>query len=412
MLSLCFNFFKFFKPKIFMKNFSIHIIVLFFSQFLFSCQGPTGPVGPAGSAGAAGAAGEAGATGATGPSGRPAQGNSPAGIAMQVWNSFSIEDRRNNTNPGDIGIGTARLVRDDFSYYFFEFSGFNTSDAADTEYAVYSTVAGAALSTQQGFDASERPILLDTISKGTSTIHVALPSAPTRATGGSQRFYDWIVIYPLTGADTDAPGIVADLDATNLEPRRQVWNSFLLEDRTTADNATYRSGNNGSARIITNADQGRTRYWLNLTDFQNIGQAIARGSGSIVADSFAIFMATAGAGLNTQNGFDEGDQPVYVGTLVSNGAQYIPMLVSAARPDNVTLGANNIVVNTNSGVSLDDNNYMIPQRSTGSRGLWYDWVILHPYEDANLRPITYPGIVADLDRDNELADNQRVAGGE
>ena len=47
----------------------------------------------------------------------------------------------------------------------------------------------------------------------------------------------------------------------------------------------------------------------------------------------------------------------------------------------------------------------MPQRSTGSRNAWYDWVVLHPFQGDALRPITYPGIVADLDADNQLSQN-------
>ena len=44
---------------------------------------------------------------------------------------------------------------------------------------------------------------------------------------------------------------------------------------------------------------------------------------------------------------------------------------------------------------------IIPQDSTGTRVVAYDWVVLHPFQGGNLRPVGYPSIVADLDAENE-----------
>ncbi|MDW3196498.1 MAG: collagen-like protein [Cytophagales bacterium] len=360
-----------------LKLFAISFII----AFLAACEGPQGDIGPAGAQGEAGADGLNGADGQDAT--RPMQGDMPAGIPQAVWNAFNIEDRRTNTNPGDIGIGTASLVRDDFGYYFLAFSSLATNAAAGTVYDVYSTVSGAAFATQNGFDATEQPVWVGSISAGAGEQYVPLDAAPTMAEGGNQRYFDWVVIYPNENPNQDAPGIVADLDATNLLPRKTVWNPFQLEDRSAEEVATT----NGYVKMITNQDQGRTRFWLYLNDFQGIGQPLADASIAMSVDRFAVFLGTRGAALAGQ--LADMDEPAYqmLGYITENGEQYFPLQV-------------------NSG----DNPFFAPQRAKAGQERWYDWVLIYPVDaDGNvLNGGDFGGIVADLDATGDLSENQRV----
>lgn len=349
-----------------------------FIIFLAACEGPQGEIGPAG------AQGEAGMDGVDGQDAtRPMQGDTPAGIPQVVWNAFNIEDRRTNTNPGDIGIGTAALVRDDFGYYFLAFSSLSTSDEAGTVFDVYSTVSGAAFATQNDFDATEQPVWVGTITAGAGEQYVPLDAAPSQAEGGNQRFFDWVVIYPNENANQDAPGIVADLDATNLLPRKTVWNPYQLEDRSVTEFATT----NGYAKMITNQDQGRTKFWLYLSDFQGVGQPLADNSISMSVEKFAVYLGTRGAALSGQ--LLDMDEPAIqmLGYINKNGEQYFPLQV-------------------NSG----DNPFFAPQRAKAGQERWYDWVLIYPVDaDGNvLNGGDFGGIVADLDATGDLSQNQRI----
>ncbi|MCC1483449.1 hypothetical protein [Winogradskyella immobilis] len=402
-----------------MKKVSFLILLLIGSLFAISCEGEDGLDGQNGQDGINGLDGRDGQDGEDGEDGEnpPAQSTAPFGFVEDIWNNFDIEDRRVNRNPGDIGVGDAVLIRDENNHFFYELSSFNTSDSAGTEYYVYTTVAGASLDTQNGFAEDERPrqvMNLEgtapfTITNDGGTIFIPLTTPPGPAASG--RMFDWIVIYPATGADTSMPGIVADLDASDLMPRKQIWNVFDLEDRTALDQGIAATTNNGTARLITNQDQGRTQYWIELDGFQNVNQPIVRGNGNIVAERFAVFAAVAGAGLGVQGGFDASERPVFIGFVDANGDQYVPLLEG----DVADLEAENgrgIQFNLNNGgVALNDGGYVIPQRATGGNNRWYDWVILHPIDANGLRPITYPSFAADLDADDELSQNQRRSAG-
>ena len=341
------------------------------------------------------------------------QGELPEGFTENIWNSFDIEDRRSNTNPGDIGVGNAQLVRDENKHFFVELSSFNTSDPDDTEYYVFSTVAGAALDTQNDFEEDERPrMIMDidgtapfTVTKGDDQMFIPLTTPPGPASSG--RMFDWVVLYPAGTTDFSAPGIVADLDAGNLLPRLQIWNEFEIEDRTAQDqDATSVTATNGYARLITNEDQGRSRFWINLTDFQGVDQPIERGNGNITATSFAVFLTVAGADLNTQGGFDESERPVFIGILEENGAQYVPLLEGDVANLDAVNGRGIEFNLNNGGVNLNEDGYITPQRATGGSNRWYDWVVLMPIDADGVRPTSYAGFAADLDATNELAQNQ------
>ena len=276
------------------------------------------------------------------------------------------------------------------------------------------TVAGAPLATQNSFaNEDERPyqvMNLDgsgplTITKGSENFFVPVRRAPGPAASG--RMFDWIVMYPAGTNDFSQPGIVADLDAANLLPRQQIWNPFNIQDRTALDlDPNSATATNGYARLITNNDQGRSRYWLHLNDFQNVGEPIVRGNGNITATSFAVFLTVAGANLNIQGGYDVSERPVFVGILDQNGAQYLP-LVAGDVNDLQAVNGRNINFNlNNAGISLNNDGYIVPQQANGGANRWYDWVVLMPIDANGVRPITYPGFAADLDRDNDLSGNQ------
>lgn len=407
-----------------MKKVSILLMVLIGGLFITSCEGEDGLDGQDGINGIDGINGQDGADGADGQDGadgedaRPPQTTAPFGFVEDIWNNFDVEDRRVNRNPGNIGIGDATLVRDENNYFFYEFSSFNTSDPDGTQYYVYSTVAGASLDTQNGFAEDERPRMVMnlegtapfTITKGEGTTFVPLTTPPGPAASG--RMFDWIVIYPANTTDFSIPGIVADLDASDLLPRKQIWNAFEIEDRTALDlDPNSATTTNGYARLITNQDQGRTRFWVNLTDFQNVDQPIVRANGGITATSFAVFLTVAGANLQTQGGFDVSERPVFVGILDENGAQYVP-LTPGEQADLDAVNGRGISFNLNTdGLQLNSDGYIIPQRATGGNNRWYDWVVLMPIDASGVRPISYPGFAADLDADDQLSQNQRIVVG-
>jgi len=391
-----------------MKKLSILLMLFAGGLFLNSCD--DGEDGLDGIDGIDGVDGIDGIDGVDGTDARPAQGLLPVGLIENVWNSFDVEDRRVNRNPGDIGIGTAQLVRDENDDFFYMLSNFTTTDPADTEYEAYATVAGAAVGTQNGFTESERPRQIMTLdgsapltitqSEGRIYIPTTTPPGPSEDT---RRMFDWLVLYPV-GGDISQPGIVADLDALNQLPRRQIWNSFEIEDRTTGGGAAVTG--NGFLRLVTNEDQGRTRFWVNLdNDFQAVNQPIDRGNDNIIAERFAVFLTVAGASLGDQINFP-GEEPVFIGFVENNGAQYVS-LTEGSLTDLAAANGRNITFNLNNGnVNLNADGYILPQRAPGGQNRWYDWVILMPIDNQGIRPITYPGFASDLDRDNELSQNQ------
>ena len=113
---------------------------------------------------------------------------------------------------------------------------------------MFLTVAGADLNTQGGFDESERPVFIGVLedngaqcvpllegdvadldavngrgiefnlNNGGVSLNEDGYITPQRATGGSNRWYDWVVLMPID-ADGVRPisyaGFAADLDATN-----------------------------------------------------------------------------------------------------------------------------------------------------------------------------------------------------
>ena len=394
-----------------MKKLRVLPMLLVLGLFIISCDGEDGDIGPIGPAGINGIDGQDGVDGQDGADARPPQGLLPVGLFVNVWNSFDIEDRRVNRNPGDIGVGTAQLIKDENDHFFYMLSSFTTSDSANTEYEVYTTVAGAALGTQNGFTTSERPrqvMTLDgsaplTITQSEDRIYIPVTTPPGPAED-TRRMFDWLLLYPV-GGDIDQPGIVADLDAQDLLPRRQIWNSFEIEDRTADAPAPAVTGN-GFARIVTNEDQGRTRFWINLSGFEGINAPINRGGGSIVAERFAVFLTVAGAPLGNQINF-AGEEPVFVGFVEANGAQYIPMTLGTVADLDAANGRNIAFNLNNANVALNADGYILPQRASGGQNRWYDWVVLMPIDAQGIRPITYGGFASDLDRDNELSQNQR-----
>ena len=396
-----------------MKRVSILIMLMVASVFVTSCSDD----GTDGIDGIDGTNGIDGINGIDGQDGQDAnaidQGNFPVGFSENIWNSFDIEDRRTNTNPGDIGIGEAQLIRDENKDFFVELSSFTTVDPVGTEYYVFSTVAGAPVATQNTFAEDERPRMimnLDgtapfTVTSGDSEMFIPLTTAPGPAASG--RMFDWVVLYPAGTTDFSGPGIVADLDADNLLPRLQIWNEFEIEDRTAQDqDLNSVTATNGYARLITNEDQGRSRFWINLTDFQNVGEPIVRANGGITATSFAVFLTVAGADLATQGAFDQSERPVFVGILDTNGAQYIPLLEGDVADLEAVNGRGLNLNLNNGGVNLNADGYITPQRATGGSNRWYDWVVLMPIDATGVRPIGYPGFAADLDSTNDLAQNQ------
>lgn len=363
--------------------------------------------------------GQDGLDGQDGDDARPPQTATPFGFTEVVWNDFILEDRRTNTDPGDIGIGEAQLVRDENGYFFFELSSFNTTDAAGTQFNVYNTVAGASLDAQNGFAESERPRLvmnLDNTAPAVVTVQgnrIFIPLTTPPGPADSGRMFDWIVLYPVQGADTSRGGIVADLDAANAEPRRQVWNPFLIEDRTL--DAASITTNNGTARLVTNADAGRTNYWVELDGFQNVGEPIVRGNGSIVAQRFAVFMTVAGAPLGAQLNFERSEAPVFLGILETNGnndQQYVPTLLGDVADLTANNGRGIDFSNLNQdGITTNAGGYVIPQRAAGGQQRFYDWFYLMPIDGQGVRPIGYAGLVADLDASRELSQNQSANSG-
>ncbi len=187
----------------------------------------------------------------------------------------------------------------------------------------------------------------------------------------------------------------------------QVFNKFALEDRTEGgDNAATNNPSgidNGYATIQRTDEDGR--YYLNITDFNNVNAPIDRNHPNIEASKFAVFLTTAGASLSAQGNFDEGDLPIYIGTIDANGEVKLRLTPEEVTGNTVTLGGVTVNVRNSADVQLTSEGDVKAQRSTGSRNSWYDWIVLHPFQGENLRPTSYPGIVADLDADHQLDQN-------
>jgi len=385
----------------------------------------------------------------------PIEGDDTPAIAdlEMVFNRFLLEDR---TEGGDtasesisgIDNSYAQMLREeeDGRHYIGLTNFANVEEPIDrnfpnieaSRFAVFLTIAGAGLGTQNGFDAGDLPIYIGELETngesvirlipaegngGTITIggidvntrateDITLTSTgdimPQRSTGSRNSWYDWVVLHPFQGdalRPITYPGIVADLDADRQLSQNfeMIFNEFTLEDRTEGDGTVSASGiDNGTASIVS-YDGGT---FIRLSDFNNIDDAIDRNYPNIVSPQYAVFLTTAGAGLGAQNAFDTGDLPVYIGTLSANGFQDIELTPSINNENgSVTLGANQITINTNPNIEVDADGFITEQTSTGSRAILYDWIVLHPFEGENLRPITYPGIVADLDGANELPQN-------
>jgi len=184
----------------------------------------------------------------------------------------------------------------------------------------------------------------------------------------------------------------------------QVFNKFELEDRTDGEADVNPSGiDNGYVSMLRDGEDGK--YYLNFTNFQNIGENIDFSFPDIRASRFAVFLTTAGASLSTQNNFDNGDLPIYIGTIDENGELKLRLTPEEVTGNSVTIGGKTISVRNTSDVMLTSEGDVKMQRSTGSRKAWYDWVVLHPFQGEELRPTIYPSIVADLDADNQLDQN-------
>lgn len=217
----------------------------------------------------------------------------------------------------------------------------------------------------------------------------------------------------IMSCSNDDNGIDTSPDNATTEPTEEVititelngvFNKYALEDRTDSDAASNPSGiDNGYARMLTNDD--KDAYYIGLTDFNNVEEAIDLNNPSIIASQFAVFLTTSGSDLSTQSGFDQGDRPIYIGTLVTNGENVIELIPSADNGGSVVIGGRTIETNLTSSLTLNSDGFIVPQKSTGSRDTWYDWVVLHPFEGDDLRPIGYAGIVADFDADHQLEQN-------
>ncbi len=287
--------------------------------------------------------GPAGAEGPQGPQGPGIEPtDTPVGIPTALWSPAPIEDRR--VTPPAI-IGSLQLVRDDIDQYFVAIEAdFARPIAGDIE--VYQAVAGADLTTQMGFDETERPQLVTTLSADGAQF-IRLEGAPPQATGGNQRFFDWIVLWDPNSNENVA---VADMDALNDIPDgipTVVWNAFELQDRRT-DPAT---AGFGSAVLIRD---DRDTYFVMLSD------DFVRPDG---ADA-DIYGAVAGAELATQIADnDPTEQPFQIGTITDDGEQF---------------------------VRLDS----APPRATGGNQRFFDWILLHNG--------TENVAVADLDALNQI----------
>lgn len=362
-----------------------------------------------------------------------------------VFNKYKLEDRTEGDallNASGIDNGYGQMLTNDASdEYYIGLTDFNNIDEPidrnhpniiASQFAVFLTTAGASLDAQSAFDEGDRPIYIGTLINNGENVIELIPAAenggdiviggvtistnttfttnsggyiiPQRSTGSRNSWYDWVVLHPFEGDNLrpiSYPGIVADLDADHqLEQNfEQTYNTFALEDRTDSDAVANPSGIDNSDALIVSYDGAS---YLRLSDFNNIDGIIDFMYPNITASQFAVFLTTGSAPLNTQNGYDAGDQPVYLGTVDANGFQDLALKpFSGNENGSVQLGANGISINTNSNIAVNADGDIIPQDSTGARAVAYDWIVLHPFQGENLRPVGYPSIVADLDAENE-----------
>ena len=386
----------------------------------------------------------------------PVEGNPAIADLEMVFNRFLLEDRTDSdgaVNPSGINNGYAQMLRaSEDGEHYIGFTDFNNVDEVidfqhptitASRFALFLTTVGAGLGVQNGFDEGDLPIYIGELEMNGESVVRLIPAegnggeinvggvtintrntadilltatgdiAPQRSTGSRNSWYDWVVLHPFQGDNlrpVGYPSIVADLDADHQLPQNfeMTFNEFTLEDRTeggTESGVSISGIDNGTASIVSYDDQ----TFIRLSDFNNIDQGIDRNPRGIISTEYAVFLTTAGAGLGAQNDFDAGDLPVYIGTLSSNGFLDIALTPAAENADgSVTFtGANgDITVNTNANMQVDANGFITEQLLTGDSGVFYDWIVLHPFQGEVLRPITYPGIVADLDGANELAQNQ------
>ena len=378
-----------------------------------------------------------------------------AGLNL-VWNKYKLEDRTDKdgaVNPSGVDNGYAKmLMNDDATKFYLGLTNFDNIDkvidvqhpnVTASKFAVFLTTAGAGLGAQNDFNEGDRPIYIGELTMngenvialkphstggdltiGGQSIKTRLTSSVTLTKEGfvtkqkslnSDKWYDWVVLHPFEGENLRPityPGIVADLDATNdldqnikIADLNKVWNKFKLEDRTDGKADENPTGiDNGYAKMLMNDDA--SRFYFGFTGFNNVGKAIDLMNPNIEASRFAVFLTTAGAGLGAQNGFDEGDRPIYIGTLTKNG-EGVMSLKPHATGGKLTIGGQEIYTRPTSGVTVTADGFVnVKTKSTGSKNTYYDWVVLHPYQGDNLRPISYPGIVADLDAAGDLDQNK------
>ncbi len=276
-----------------------------------------------------------------------ARNDIPVGVLTQVWDSFELEDRR--TSPAKAGFGTASMVRDDRGVYYIAFDSSFVMPEGFSSLPVYQAVSGSGLKSQQdGFDPSERPFPVATISSSGAQF-IRLDGAPKRAAGGNQRFFDWVILYDETNEVNVA---VADLDADNDIPNgvpELIWNPAELEDRR---GAQPESGF-GSASIVRD---DRDTYFIMLTD------DFVRPDDADADAYLAVNSANIGDAMVD---LDPSERPIKIGTVTADGLQFIRLKVE-----------------------LD--------RAIGGEKRFHDWLILYNGTD-NVA-------VADFDALNEIVD--------
>lgn len=364
----------------------------------------------------------------------------------QVFNNFVLEDRTEGGVDASMSIsminnGSVQMLRDSLEgNYFLNFSGFmnigaaidRSPDIIASRFAVFLATSGAELATQNSFETGDQPVYIGNLETNESSRMALIPAENAggliggitvntnanialtgqgsvreqQSTGVRNAMYDWVILHPFEGENLRPityPGIVANLDgAHQLEQNFvSILNAVTLQDRTEGGANPENSVsniNNGSASVISYDNQTFIRF----SDFMNINEPIDRDNPNIIASRFAVFLAISGEELETQNSFDEGDQPVYIGNIEANGFQDMLFTPSSENVNGeVILGSNNITINSNENINLDANNFIIQQQSSGNRNLAYSWIILHPFEGEDLRPISYPGIVANLSAESE-----------
>ncbi len=295
------------------------LLSLLMAVTALGCTGDDGAQGPAGPAGPTGPAGPPGEAPTVDPT------DTPVGVPEVIWSPAPIEDRSDATVQF---VGDLRIVRDDLDQYFVEFDGYALPAGT---YEIYQAVAGASIADQMANnDDSEKPRLLTEVS-GQLPKYLRLDGAPPRATGGNQRFFDWIVIWD---PSNNVNLVVADTDAFNDIPDgipTVLWNPFELEDRRT-DPATTGFG---TAALVRD-DRG-TYYVMLSDDFVR----------PVDAD-LTLYAATGGADLDAQlasDTLDATEKPFEIGTISADGLQFVRLKAA-------------------------------PPRATGGETRFFDWILM------------------------------------